>query len=1160
VARLAWVDRTRRKFAIPDLEYVTNHRAGTTWEQVRKKIERVGGLARSVTVHVLGPLEVRDDDQLVRVEGTKPRAVLCLLGLHAGRVVPGETLVDVLWGDDPPRTAHKALQTHVSSLRRSLGDGVVLTMGSGWQLNGVTTDVERFDAAVAAGRAASRAGDPAAAVASFDEALDVWRGRPELPATPKGQTEAAGWFERRDAVVEERVDALLARGDAAELIGELEAAVAEAPLRERRWSQLMLALYRAGRQADALTAYQRARSLLDDQLGVAPGPELSRLFTAVLNHDPELAPPQPAPAPRATGLWPRSSGEAGGLPVQRTTFVGRTEELRRIDEGLRRQVLVTVVGPGGVGKTRLAIAAADAAVELFRSGVVFVDLVPVGPGFVVQAVAAALGIAERPQQPLADAVREKLARGRWLLVVDNCEHVLSAVASFVDELTAACPGVVVLATSRERLGARGERIITVPPLAVVSAETGEAKGSDAVILFLDRARAVAPDFDPDPALVGEVCARLDGVPLAIELAAARSGSLGIDGVLATLDDRMRLLTGRGATERHRSLRAVLDWSHELLDDEERAVFRRVAVFAGGFDLDAAVAVVCSEDDPALGPAAVADLVGRLAEKNLLAPRRGQTRSSWRLLEIVRVYARERLAVSGEDTDVRVRHLRWAARMAERLEQRLLAGTEWRTEFDGVVDDLRTGLTTAGLRTEGNDVGYRLAMALGRLSYARGFLAEARQHYQTAAAHAGGRAAADALRSAAGVAFAEMRHHIAYDLLLDAAQRSAEVDDQDTRAMSIASAVVLGRRHPGGFPEPPDRFRLIAMLEQARATVDDSILVRAHLAAATAWTANPARARCDGPLGEVALELAREADDPVLVSAALDGVTTVALGEGRFRDAAALARERLELLDRLARHDPRGGGEIIDIFHMVTETALATGDLPGALATALQARDDALGSGVRILATSRLVLPFALSGAFPDALGEATEMWSTWERTGKPAATWMAPAVYAAALACGLTGDQPGFRTWAERALAVANAPEVQGFAPFVKCRVALHDGRLDDAVATADALPAEYMGKFDAYARAIAAECAVTAGLPNARERLDAAAALAEQNDWAAACLLRARGRLNSDRADLERAVLSWEKIGAQYERACTLLLIDDRAADGRAELVALGCPVPSAR
>lgn len=1102
----------------------------------------------SLVVEVLGSLEVRRDGQIVPIGGSKPRAVLTLLGLYAGRVVPGETLLEVLWGADPPRTATKALQTHISALRRAVGERAILTKGSGWVLAGADTDAARFEAATTAARAAARSGDVAAAVAACAEAQDAWRGVPELPDSPRARAEVARWVELHETAAEDRIDALLARGDAAELVGELEAAVAAAPLRERRWAQLMLALYRAGRQADALAAYQRARALLDEQLGVQPGPELRKLETAVLSQDAGLAGP-PRPAPPAPAERPPPSA-AGALPALRTTFVGRAEELRRLDEALRTSGLVTVAGPGGVGKTRLAVAAAEAAAGRFGSRVVFVDLVPVSPGFVVQAVAAALGIAELPQQPLADAVRERLAAGRWLIVIDNCEHALQAVSEFVDNLTASCPGVVVLATSRERLGARGERIVAVPPLALASAETGGVLGSEAVTLFLDRASAIADEFEVSPAQAGEVCANLDGVPLAIELAAARCASLGIDGVLAGLEDRMRLLSGaHGATERHRSLRAVLDWSHDLLDDDERAVFRRAAVFSGGFDLAAAVAVAGG----GWSQAAVADLIGRLTDKSLLVRHSGPTGSRWRLLQIVRVYARERLAAGGEEAIVAGKHLRWAAAVAARLKEQLVDDEPWLAEFDAVVDDLRAAL---GRAAPGDDPAYDLAMRLGDLAYGRNFLTEAREHYRTATVHASGHRAVDALLSAAAVAVTEMCHDEAYALLLEGAARST---DTGVRARALASAALVGSRFPGGFREAPSTDLLEAYIAQAEAASDGSPGVLARIAAAKAWTAEPKRAACDGPLGKVALELAEAAGDPVLISSALDGLTTVAFGEGRFRDAESLCLRRLELLDYLPRHDPRSGGEIVDIFHMATEAALAAGDLPGALAVASQAIADPLGRGVEIMATSRIALPHALCGAFADALGEATAMWVAWERSGRTGATWAAPAVYAAALASGLTGDTAGFRRWSQRALGLAGEEQVQGFGPFVECRVALHDGRLADALAIAQGLPPTYMGKFDAYARAIAADCAVVADAPDADERLAAVQPLAEQNDWAAACLVRARGRRHDDRSALDAAVARWEAIDAHFERACTLLLLPGRAAEGEDALAELGCPVPVA-
>ena len=293
-----------------------------------------------------------------------------------------------------------------------------------------------------------------------------------------------------------------------------------------------------------------------------------------------------------------------GLPGPWTSFVGRDREQAAVLAALREARLVTLVGPGGVGKTRLAVEVARDPAPLFPSGCAFADLAPAREGFVVQAVASVLGVSERPRQPLEESVHEHLAARRLLLVLDNCDHLLTVVAAFTERLLAACPGVTVLATSRERLAVAGERTVTVPPLSLVAGGAGGGTGSEASVLFIDRARAVDPGFIP-AAEVDELCARLDGMPLAIELAAARTASLGLDGLLAGLDDHLRLLAGgRGADPRHHSLRAVIGWSHDLLDEPERAMFRRLSVFAGGFDLDAARAMASADrastgdDDPA----------------------------------------------------------------------------------------------------------------------------------------------------------------------------------------------------------------------------------------------------------------------------------------------------------------------------------------------------------------------------------------------------------------------------------------------------------------------------------------------------------------------------------------------------------------------------------
>jgi len=339
----------------------------------------------------------------------------------------------------------------------------------------------------------------------------------------------------------------------------------------------------------------------------------------------ELAPAAAARPPAGTG-----DGPVAGLPATRTAFIGRDREQAAILKALAGSRVASLVGPGGVGKTRLAIRTAEATATQYPFGAVFVDLVPVREGFVTQAVAALLGITERPGRSLDAALHEYLARGRSLLVLDNCEHLLAVVAAFVEKLLADCPGLTVLATSRERLAVPGERAVTIPPLSLVAEGTDDAEGSEAEALFIDRARATDPEFTASPAVVGKVCARLDGVPLAIELAAARSASLGADGLLAGLDDHLRLLAGsRGGQERHRSLRAVIDWSYDLLDENERVMFRRVGAFVGGFDLDAAAAVW-----PDGNRGMVADLVGRLTDKSLLRHRRGPDGSRWQMLETI----------------------------------------------------------------------------------------------------------------------------------------------------------------------------------------------------------------------------------------------------------------------------------------------------------------------------------------------------------------------------------------------------------------------------------------------------------------------------------------------------------------------------------------------
>jgi predicted ATPase/DNA-binding CsgD family transcriptional regulator len=973
-------------------------------------------------------------------------------------------------------------------------------------------------------------------------------------------------------------------------------------------------------------------------------------------------------------------GTVAGLPAARTSFIGRDTEQASVLRALAGSQVVSLVGPGGVGKTRLAAKTAETVVTDYPFGAVFVDLVPVRDGFFAQALAALLGVTERPGRSLDTALYEYLGRGRSLLVLDNCEHLLGFVAAFVEKLLANCGDLTVLATSRERLAIPGERTVTVPPLSLVAGENNGAAQPEATTLFLDRARAIDPGFDADPAAVGEVCGRLDGVPLAIELAAARSVSLGVDGLLAGLDDRLRLLAGsRAPHERHRSLRAVLDWSHDLLDDDERALFRRAGAFVGGFDLAGAAAVAAGGDR-----VTAADLVGRLTDKSLLIHRRGPGGSRWQMLGTIRAYALDRLAASGEETAVREAHLSWAEFTAGELEGRLETGQEWRGAFDTVADDLRAALghgagpetgqashdagpkagqaghgagsetgaashaagsaaaqashdagpkagqaghgagsetgaashaagsaaaqashdagpkagqaghgagseTGAASHAAGSaaaqashdagsgarEVGHRLARALGHLAYARRFIDESREHYEAAAARADGpdQAAAD-LRTAADAALAVGHNARSFELLLASAEKARVAGNDSARTIALAYAATIADRFPMNFPEEVPHGRLRELLDEAAATCPAGDPVgSAYVAAAAAWTAHPEKTVPDPALSDDALAAARLTGDPVLISGALDAVVNVLDASGRIREAHRMNAERAKLLSRLPRDDPRAGTEIVDTFHMVTAIAVTVGDLPGAVSSAEMAQGDDIAAGQPYIAAGKLIQPLVLQARFGEAHAQAAIMWEAWNLAGRPPARQMATAAYVMVLACGLVGDDDGHRQWLGRVHEVigdgteqVTGTSLDAAAAFTNARICLHEGRIDAALdAVAGLRPEEedwygvpHWHSMRPYAWAIAAEVAVVAGLPDAASRLAAAAPAGEENYWAAACLARAAGRLHGDRGALDLALAGWERIGARFERACTLLLIADRAAEGHDELRALGCTPPA--
>jgi predicted ATPase/DNA-binding SARP family transcriptional activator len=653
----------------------------------------------SVRIGVLGPLEVRDaGGQPLPVGGSRLRSLLIRLAITDGRPVPVDRLAADLWPGDGPADAANAVQALVSRLRGVAGKEIVTHGPAGYRLTIPAGDVDMraFEGIVAAARARLADGDHASAAGLLREGLCLWRG-PAL-ADVADAAFAAGTIARlselRLAATEDRIEADLALGRGAELVPELEELAAEHPLRERLRGQLMRALYAAGRQADALQGFEETRRRLAAELGADPSPGLSAVHLAILRGElPDgqravAAADNTARGPASAAAQDRRPGAAppqltrarlGTLPAQITSFVGREDELDQVAQLLAEARLVTLTGPGGAGKTRLSVEAGARIADDIPGGVWFVPLAPVRDAAdVPQAVLAALGAAGSADpaevarlaalEPL-DRLCEVLAERRLILVLDNCEHVLDAVARLAGRVLADVPGVQILATSREPIGLTGETLCPVPslPLPPEHAGPAEAASSPAVRLFADRAAAVRPGFRIDDETadpVVRVCRSLDGIPLAIELAAARVRALTPAQVAERLDDRFALLSvgTRAALPRHQTLRAIVDWSWDLLDDTERLILRRLAVFSGGATPDSAEQV-CSPGGPA---GAVVEVIASLVDKSLvIATGEGEVR--YRLLETVRAYAAERLAEAGEADQLAAAHAQYFLALAERAE-------------------------------------------------------------------------------------------------------------------------------------------------------------------------------------------------------------------------------------------------------------------------------------------------------------------------------------------------------------------------------------------------------------------------------------------------------------------------------------------------------------
>lgn len=661
----------------------------------------------AVEFRLLGEVEAREDGQPLDIGAPRQRCVLAALLIDVNRLVPSDRLIERVWSEELPYRARNSLAGYLSRLRQVIGGrGAEITrQPGGYSLTAdpMSIDLHAFRALTTQGRSAT---DVAERDELLGKALALWRGIPFASLdTPWLNDVRTALEAERFSVVLDRNDAALRVGRHNELLPPLTALAADHPLDERLAGQLMLAQFRCGRQADALETFRIVRERLVEELGADPGPALRGVHQQILDGDPghQIA----APAPRIEVV----TRQRAAVPRRITSFVGRDDDIAHVTEALGMSPLVTLTGVGGVGKTRLALEVASRMENQFDDGAVFCELAPLDDGSAVgHAAAAALRLQQQQGLGIEDSVIEFLRTHRMLLLVDNCEHVLPAAARLVDQIVRNCPHVVVLATSREALGVGGERILPVPPLPA----------GEAAQLFAERAKAGRPDFDLEREPVGavdEICRRLDGLPLAIELAAARMRAMSSIDVARRLDS-LRLLSGgtRDAPRRQQSLAATIDWSYHLLTEAEQALFVRLSVFAGGFDLDAAHGVCGADsdtDDDTL------DLLTGLVDKSMVKMRAGVDRTRYFVLETLRAYGRDRLRENGLLDQCVSRHANYYTDLAEAAAAGMHGADEgaWVMRMLPDYDNLRAAFEHAV--ADGDiDTALRLVTSLSELTHLR----------------------------------------------------------------------------------------------------------------------------------------------------------------------------------------------------------------------------------------------------------------------------------------------------------------------------------------------------------------------------------------------------------------------------------------------------------
>ncbi len=710
-------------------------------------------------IRLLGPFEVLVGGRPANVTGGKRHGLLALLALRYGRVVGVDALIEALWGEDLPAAPRNALQHHVARLRAVLGAESIVASPDGYGLKHASVDALRFEELLGEARSALREGDASTAADSVALARALWRGPAlhGLTDTEWFSAEAQRLEGLRIDALEEQFEAALALGAHREIVSELRAALEDSPFRERLWGQLMLALYRSGRQADALETFQQARRVLAEQLGLEPVPELRRLQEAILEHDPAIG---------AVPVRPRR----GNLPAASTSFVSREPELAQIVDLLREHRLVTLTGPPGVGKSRLALEAVRSLESEVHDGGWLVDLARAGDAVdVVRVVAQALDA--RGADPLARVIA-RLHDADAIVVFDACEHVIAEAGRVVSAVLRECVGVRVLATSREVLHLVGEVRVRVAPLAVPDPESAEGAGSPAVQLFAARARAARPGFELTAEavrLVAKISRQVDGLPLAIELAAARVSHLGLAELLSLVARRLSQLGDRPSSDVGRAgLRTLVEWSYDLVHADEKTLLHQLAVHRGGASLPSLIAIGARHG---LDETTVTYLLGMLVDKSIVSVSFPEDQARYDLLDSVRDYVLEHLAATGGLADTQNAHADCFATLADAA-RRELRERDWQAWVRRLAlenDNLWAALTHARNNPDPG-IAIRLGAALGWYFALAERVSEGRRFLELALAAASEDAPVNLLMELLGILCFLATEELDLDAAIDAGER------------------------------------------------------------------------------------------------------------------------------------------------------------------------------------------------------------------------------------------------------------------------------------------------------------------------------------------------------------------------------------------------------